>query len=158
MFCKNCGKQLEDNAKFCNNCGTSTGDNQPLNADSATTSANNSVKIFSVLSYIGILWLVGLLVKPEKDDPKVRFHVGQGIVLTIFSVVVNIVFEIINKILVAVFGVFGIFTAGIATIIISLLGLAVSATIIALMIIGIVNAVKEEQKPLPFIGGFAFYK
>ena len=32
--------------------------------------------LFSILSYIGILWLIPLLV--EKNDKVVRFHVNQG--------------------------------------------------------------------------------
>lgn len=29
MYCKNCGKQLEDGAKFCSMCGTRTDNNAP---------------------------------------------------------------------------------------------------------------------------------
>ena len=39
------------------------------------TKANNT-KLFSVLAYFSVLWLVGLLADP--DNPKVRFHVNQG--------------------------------------------------------------------------------
>jgi len=46
------------------------------------TKANNT-KLFSVLAYFSVLWLVGLLADP--DNPKVRFHVNQGILLSIFS-------------------------------------------------------------------------
>ena len=35
-----------------------------------------NIKIYKVLSYIGILWLIGLLVD-EKNDEKLKFHVGQ---------------------------------------------------------------------------------
>ena len=34
MFCKNCGKELKDEARFCNRCGTcliSEGNNQEKN-------------------------------------------------------------------------------------------------------------------------------
>ena len=27
MFCKKCGKELEDNVRFCNYCGTEVGSN-----------------------------------------------------------------------------------------------------------------------------------
>ena len=38
------------------------------------TKANNT-KLFSVLAYFYVLWLVGLLA--DQDNPKVRFHVNQ---------------------------------------------------------------------------------
>ena len=41
---------------------------------------NGNAKLYGILAYIGILWLVGMFVQPEKDDPFVRFHVNQGIV------------------------------------------------------------------------------
>ncbi len=41
---------------------------------SPLTKANNT-KLFSVLAYFSVLWLVGLLADP--DNPKVRFHVNR---------------------------------------------------------------------------------
>lgn len=42
MFCKNCGKQLEDNVKFCPDCGTATSD-QP-EAQATVTHTNGTVQ------------------------------------------------------------------------------------------------------------------
>ncbi|MDR0913779.1 MAG: zinc ribbon domain-containing protein [Oscillospiraceae bacterium] len=133
------------------------------------TQSDNS-KLYKILSYVGILWLIGMFVTPEKDNPGVRFHVGQGIILSIAGVAVNIVVAIINAIItsIAVVTVRNTFlgydygsyttTAGWALVITGILSFAAWAAIVALVIIGIVNAVKGEDKQLPVIGKFAFYK
>ena len=167
MYCNKCGKQIDDNSKFCPECGNPINNYQPTNVESMTTvqpkQESGNAKIYNVLSYIGILWLIGLLVSPEKNDPKVRFHVGQGIILTIASVVLSI----IKSILVAVvtmglkvsFNIFGYGVAGsLLYVFTTLLSIALAGVILTLMIIGIVNAVNGEQKPLPIIGKLAFYK
>ena len=44
-----------------------------------------NAKTFAILSYISALWLLGLLIAPEKTSPFVSNHVNNGIVLTIFG-------------------------------------------------------------------------
>ncbi|MCR4702547.1 MAG: hypothetical protein K5665_02665 [Saccharofermentans sp.] len=43
----------------------------------------SNAKLFSILAYIGLLWLLGLLISPEKTSPFVRSHVNNGILLSI---------------------------------------------------------------------------
>ena len=76
--------------------------------------------------------------------------------LSIVGVGLNIVASIITSILTAIFHFSAIYF--IAVILNSLVWIAISGGLIALMIIGIINAAKGEQKPLPIIGGYAFYK
>lgn len=93
-----------------------------------------NAKLYGILAYIGILWLVGMFVSPEKDDPFVRFHVNQGIILFIAAILVNI--------LTSIWGLFGILNVG----------------IFVLFIIGIVNVCQGAMKPLPLIGNFVLYR
>lgn len=44
-------------------------------------------KTFSVLAYIGFLWIFGILCDPEKNDPYVRSHLNNGIVLSICTII-----------------------------------------------------------------------
>ncbi len=157
MFCSKCGQQNNDDAKFCSKCGAPLENTQPYQQpiNQPATEADNS-KLFNILSYIGILWLFGLLINPEKNKPDVKFHVGQGIMLSIVGAGLNIVASIITSILTAIFHFSAIYF--IAVILNSLIWIAISGGLIALMIIGIINAAKGEQKPLPIIGGYAFYK
>jgi len=53
------------------------------NTGNSNQNDQSNTILFSILSYIGILWLIPLLV--EKNDKVVRFHVNQGIVLFIFG-------------------------------------------------------------------------
>ena len=107
---------------------------------SATPTDNT--KVFSVLSYIGILWLVGLIA--ERENPKVKFHVNQGIVLTIFSAALSIAVSILSAILIAISPVLFVIS--------SLLWFVDSVVIIVWMVLGIINASKGINKPLPLIG------
>lgn len=37
MYCKNCGKEIDDLAVVCPNCGVATGNNQPASDDTGST-------------------------------------------------------------------------------------------------------------------------
>lgn len=159
MYCSKCGQPNDDSAKFCSKCGAPLANNnnqyqQPVYQQPVKTTDNS--KLFNILSYIGILWLFGLLINPEKNKPEVKFHVGQGIILSIVGFGLNIVSSIVTSILTAVFRYSAIWF--VSAILNSLIWIAVSGGLIALTIIGIINAAKGEQKPLPIIGGYAFYK
>ena len=113
----------------------------------------DNTKLYSVLSYFGILWLIGLLA--DKTNPRVRFHVNQGILLCIYEVAIGIVYAILTAILTAIFGVSYLGYTVVSSsglVIIGILGFLVWASILALAIVGIVNAAKGQEKPLPVIG------
>ncbi len=90
-------------------------------------------KLYSILAYISILVLVPILA--GKDSETCRFHANQGLVLLIA--------EIAAQILVALSGFFYFF---------SLIGNLVLLACVVFSIVGIVNAARMEQKPLPIIG------
>lgn len=98
--------------------------------------SNPNAKLFSVLSYFGILWIVGLLA--AKDDPYVKFHVNQGLLLFLLEVAASIVMviPIIGWIVGAVAYVFSF----------------------VCFIMGVINAVQGNMKPLPLIGKLELVK
>lgn len=116
-------------------------------------SASNDEKAFSILSYIGILWLVGLLA--DKENPRVVFHVNQGIILSIFEFALTFSLGIVNA---ALQSAFGFAFSGIG--VLSWTGTAISGVlsftgwclIVAYIIIGVVHAAQGKQEPLPLIG------
>lgn len=117
---------------------------------------DKNVRLYSILSYVGFLWIIGVLVK-EKDNKTLKFHVGQGIILSIlwfaigtFGKVVSFFGDLIDFIDFP-FGVIG----SIASLII-MIPLFIFAFV--LMIIGIMNANNGKEEELPVIGQFAFYK
>ncbi len=180
MFCPQCGKELQD-GEVCS-CqqaqpqGEQTAQNQTAAQTTVQAAPEQSTaaedwkgneKLFSILSYIGILWLIGLLVNPEKGDSKVRFHVGQGIILTIADAVIGIVMGIISAIINGIFrteitilgygtGVYE--TSAVATVLTTIISLAGWVLIVFLVVKGIMNVVNKKQEPLPIIGKLAFYK
>lgn len=44
MYCKNCGKQLEDDVKFCPECGTSTNSKTPAASPTSPQSQPNVIQ------------------------------------------------------------------------------------------------------------------
>ena len=101
-------------------------------SEAVYSAPTGSEKAFAILSYFGILWLIGLLKAPEKDVPYVKNHVNNGIVLCI----VNVAAAVLNAIPV------------VGTIVYAVVGLA--AFVFA--IIGIVKACQNTTYTLPLIG------
>ena len=128
-----------------------------------SNSNTDNKKIYCILSYIGILWLIGLLVQ-EKDDPKVKFHVGQGMILSIIQIgliiIVSIVLMIIRMVLFGggIWGAAAAYLSPTYNLISTILWLVFSIGPLVLAIIGILNAVNDKENKLPLIGNFAFYK
>lgn len=96
-------------------------------------------KVFGVLAYIGILFLVPLLAAPQSKFA--RYHTNQGLVLFIAFLIAS-----------AGAGVLAMvpFVGCIAV----LLWPVIAVAGLVLMIIGIVNAASGQYKPLPLIGHF----
>lgn len=100
---------------------------------------NNNEKLYSILAYIWLLFIVGLVA--DKDNPNVKFHVNQGIILFIFSVIVGIV----------------AFILGFIPIIRSFIGI-INLVPLAFMVLGIINVVNGKKERLPLIGNFDILK
>jgi uncharacterized membrane protein len=87
----------------------------------------------AVVAYI--IFFIPLLTD-SKNDPFVKFHVKQGLVLFICSIIVWFIARVIP--------VIGWIVSPILNI-----------GILILLIMGIINAVNGVEKPLPFIGHFS---
>jgi uncharacterized membrane protein len=118
----------------------------------------NANKVYGILAYIGILVLVSIFAAP-KESRYSRFHANQGLVLLIAEVGLSIVISIISAVTVGIAAAsYNFALAGIFGIIVGVLWLAYSVFSIVLLILGIVNAAKGVQKPLPIIGKFTILK
>ena len=93
-------------------------------------------KLMAAISYIWILFLVPLFA--AKDDAFARFHANQGLVLFLAGIALGII-GIIPFVGPIVAGIGGLVT-------------------FVFMILGIINALKGEMKPLPLIGGIEIIK
>jgi uncharacterized membrane protein len=160
MFCPNCGKSNEDGTEFCVSCGGVIVEKNipgaqpepqqqfsppPYQQPSAQT---DNTRLYSILAYIGILFIVGLIADPQNQ--KVKFHVNQGLTLFIAEVVAGIGVTVLSTIV--------SYVPYVGYILTTLVWLGVYGGLFALAIIGILNASKGEEKQLPVIGKFTLIK
>jgi len=87
----------------------------------------------AVIAYI--VFFIPLLTE-SKNDPFVKYHVKQGLTLFIAGVIVWLIMIVIP--------ILGLLIAPILNII-----------LLVLLVLGIINAAKGLEKPLPLIGQFA---
>ncbi len=160
--CRFCGASIPDNAGFCPYCGAQAPLNNASNNDFAEDFASklkqlndtpyttdnysqediNKNKIFAIISYIGILFIVPILGAPESEFAK--FHANQGLVLFIITFVYELVYSAVSTVLLSIS-----YALSFAVIAMGVLNLA----FVALTLIGIFNAMNGRAKELPVIGG-----
>lgn len=153
-YCSHCGAPLSDEASFCTACGQRQSVPTGVQTNAGAT---DNAKVLCVLAYIPLLWLIGLLVRPDNENPTVRFHVGQGIILTIAAAVISAAISLLSAILGLIFGwMWGgwVFRG----VVIGLLTTAASVLDIYWMVQGIINACRGQNAELPIIGRYAFYR
>ena len=92
-------------------------------------------KATGIVAYIGIIgWLIAYL---AGDKEGAKFHLNQALVLNIASIACSVLARIP-------------FVGFVAAII--------SIVLFVFAVIGLVSAVKDEEKPLPIIGGITLLK
>lgn len=104
-----------------------------------------SSKVTSILSYFGLIgWLIAYFAGTK--DEKSIYHLKQGFGLFLVSLVFGIVIQILVRISTSL----------------ALVGTVLWIVLLVLFIFGLINAIKEEKKPLPLVGksfeGFNFIK
>jgi uncharacterized membrane protein len=102
--------------------------NTPPATPPSTTGQND--KLMAVLSYLGFLVLIPLFM--DKENPTVKFHIKQGLVLLLGWVVAWII------IIVPLFG--------------WLISWLLQIGLVILSLVGVLNAINNQQKPLPLVG------
>ncbi len=170
-FCGNCGTQIQEGIKFCPSCGQMVGGaptqpappptpvsaapepqvytppvmpGAPMQADIQDAQEN---KAMAVLAYI--LFFIPLLTGAHKTSAFAKFHTNQGTVMAIASITWSIAYGILSAILV--------FIPYIGWLLMMIIGLT-GFVLPILCIVGIVNAVNGQMKPLPLVGGFTIIK
>lgn len=104
-----------------------------------------NVKLLSILAYIGPLFLMGKL-SVEKDEPNVKFHAHQGAALFGFVAGAYLITSLLCWLLSsfpAVQEILGL-----------LLYVGITVAWVIMVIMGVIGAVRKQQRPLPFIGDF----
>jgi len=104
-------------------------------------------KIFGILAYLWILFLVPILA--AKDSPFAKYHANQGLVLFLLEIVIWIVLYVVGIVLAMLPAGLGFLSA-----VFALLYLVP----LILLILGIINAAAGKCVPLPVIGGIKLLK
>ncbi|MBA4150036.1 MAG: DUF4339 domain-containing protein [Verrucomicrobia bacterium] len=100
-------------------------------------------KIFAILAYIGLLFIVPLLAAPNSKFA--RYHANQGIVLFLATVIL-------------LAGSMVLMMIPIVGCVMWIAPFVIVAGAIVLMVLGIINAAAGQCKPLPLIGQFNLLK
>lgn len=110
-----------------------------IEMDSTDVNAN---KVVSILGYLGILFLIPLLV--AKDSPFAKFHANQGLLAFLVALGLNTASGLICTVL-------GLIHLGsLAALVAPLIGLVT----LAFTVLGIINVAQGKAKELPLIGQF----
>ena len=92
MYCKNCGRSVDDTSSYCNNCGARI-DNKP-NAD---VSEDNSNLGFAILGFfIPIVGLILFLIYEEKKPKRAKSAVKGALIGFITEIVLAIILVILS--------------------------------------------------------------
>ncbi len=91
MYCKNCGRSVDDTSSYCNNCGARI-DNKP-NAD---VSEDNSNLGFAILGFfIPIVGLILFLIYEEKKPKRAKSAIKGALIGFITKIVLAIILVIL---------------------------------------------------------------
>lgn len=110
---------------------------EEVKKESANKKDVDEFKIHAVLAYFGILVLVPILT--AKESKFAQYHANQGVILLIAGLIVGAASSV------PIIGWF-------------LIGPAGSIFLLVLAVMGIINAVNGEMKPLPLIGNYTILK
>ncbi len=100
-----------------------------------------SAKTQSIISYITLIgWLIAYFGGKNNRTDLSRYHLKQGLGLFVASFILNIVVFILLLVLPQTVGL--------------VISRVISICILVVLVIGIINASKEEKKPLPIIGKY----
>ncbi|MBT4604981.1 hypothetical protein HOC01_05040 [archaeon] len=95
-----------------------------------------NAKVIAVVSYITLVgWIIALILNLQKKQALASFHIRQSLMLILASVVAGILGTVLF---------FIPFIAPILYIV-----------VFVLWVIGLINAIKGEQKQIPLVGSFA---
>lgn len=105
--------------------------------ESKHTSAQSDT-LMGVFAYLGPLIVVSFLV--AKDDPFVKFHIKQGLVLVCIEIILSFLMPG-NMMMWSFWSFYGL----------------IKFMIGVLIVLGIINVVQKKERELPFIGSLASY-
>ncbi len=158
--CSRCGADLTEGKSFCTFCGARVDEseqNKGKNYDFSNVMYGGKDfadefdprdivenKLLCILSYMGILFIIGLIAQP--NSKVVKFHANQGFVLFLAEMVLGVSAGVIG-----IFPIIGWIIAG-------LIGTASGVMVLAAFLYELVNIIDGKVKRLPIIGNITIIK
>jgi uncharacterized membrane protein len=119
----------------------STNSTKASKATKAKKANGESGKEIAIIAYITAVGLIiALVLNAEKKNPFAKYHIRQSLGLFLTAIIFSIGISMLSLFLPIIIG--------------SLLSLMLGVLILALLVMGIINAANGEQKPLPLFGKF----
>lgn len=112
------------------------------------TAQQDQGKTIAILSYITLIgWIVAIVMHGSNKTQLGAYHIRQSLGFMIFSIALVIVFSLIT------FAI--LMAAPFIGILFSLISWLLYIGIIVLWIIGLINAINGQMKPIPIIGNLS---
>ena len=102
MFCKNCGKEINDNAAICIHCGVAVAKEK---SDEGESKTGIGVLMGLFLGLIGLI--IGLCMYKAETVERKTFMKGWGITFGICAVLTVILFAVYGSVIFAILGEYG---------------------------------------------------
>jgi hypothetical protein len=102
MYCRNCGKEVGENADYCVHCGVSLREAANQNAVGGSDFSESSAKWLGVLSFFVPLVGLILFIIYDKKSPSIAKYAVRGAVI---GVIVRLVLYMISVVLEVLFSV-----------------------------------------------------
>ena len=162
MFCKNCGEEVKENQVACLSCGFDSrkGNKHCPGCGAATSSEQivcikchaplkNGAKTVAIVSYLTLIGFIVALIQHNNNKTTLgAYHLRQGVGLLCTSVGLAILLWILTlPTLVMRYRYVENYTAFIAV-----LSFIICIGLLVFVIMGILNAANEKEKPVPVFG------
>ncbi len=110
---------------------------------------SSDIECYCYFAYLGPFWFIGLL-SEKRDNPKLRFHLNQGLLLFIAEVIAIVAVYFLSMLVRLIPYAGGVISA--------LLWLAVIGCAGWLAVKGMLTVASDTKHRLPYIGGFNLLK
>ena len=150
MFCHKCGTQASEGSSFCQKCGTKLFSE---NQQQQYQQFQNNDKVMAILSYLGLLWLIPLCTSAYKNSEFVNFHFNQGAIILFIALGWAVIGSILRAIFIVIF-----FWFPVMSVLLNIAITVVSLGLVALIVLGIIGAVKDKMDPLPVVGYIKLFR
>ena len=137
MYCRNCGNEVDEKTILCPNCGTS------LESSMNSSNSGSDEKTVAIIAYMPVAilnFVIALVIHNNNKSKFGAYHLRQSLGL-------NILFFITYFLLYLFF-----FRNPLSFLKYNWLFALYALGILTLFVIGIINASKHEEKPIPFVG------